>query len=142
MRNNEIILFDHIREVYVLNKKNSTGKALSKLKIHVRLVMQVLRQSGAAAIRTAVDTKEPPQAANVTATFIETIDNAFDELNSKSLISIKLSARALSIKNLEVVNALNKAYTTMKSLRKVDNNGGLTRPPCKAIARKKFRGRF
>lgn len=100
----------------------------------VSLAAQILSRSVAVAIRTVVGTGElKSQTAYDTANFIETINNAFDALNSKRRKSKNPFNSAIT-KNLNRPRqALNEGKKLLSNLKKIliNKNGStvITRPP-------------
>lgn len=140
--NEKYICFSDIKQVYDIDKKSSTGKALLKLtdkhlnpnsfqKMNVKLATQLLSHSVYAALMTSSRTGElvSPTAEN-TAHFVKTMDNLFDALNSTRLHSTKPCNRVLSDTNPEVLAAINEGYEVLENLYKVGKKDKLTRPDC------------
>lgn len=119
-----------IREVYNLDQQSMTARTLIKLtskhlnpnsweKMSVHLATQVFSNTMAAAIRTAIRTKQlHSKIAASTADFVAAIDKLFDALNSRHLYSKKPANKPLCHKNKEVVDALKEGYRIMKHIRK------------------------
>lgn len=131
---NKIISFKDIVKVYNIDKCNTKCRALPKLtdahiftkfgqKMSVKLAVQVMSHSVAAAIRTCIETGElDSESAKNTADFIEFIDQLFDSLNSRTLFSKNPYNAALSHTNYYVLTTLNKAEEIFSTITKINKN--------------------
>lgn len=141
--NGKIISFKDIEAVYNIDKTNKISRALPKLtdshiytktfkKMNVKLSVQVLSHSVAAAIRTCVQTKELlSDSATNTADFVDLMDKLFDCLNSKTLFAKNPYRSALSDNNTYVMDTLQKATDILSNLTKISTtNKKISRPYC------------
>lgn len=88
--------------------------------MRVKLATQVFSHSVAAAMQTAISTGElKSKTALNTANFVETINNLFDALNSKSLKNRNPHKRALTSKDDAVRKTLLSGLSEMKNVKKI-----------------------
>lgn len=140
---NKIISFKDIVKVYNIDKNNIKCRALPKLteahvftkfgqKMSVKLALQVMSHSVAAAIKTCIGTGQlNSETAKHTAEFIEFIDQLFDCLNSKTLFSRNPYNAAMSHANFYVLTTLNKAEDIFSHITKINKStNSKTRPFC------------
>lgn len=139
---NNVVSFDNVRKVYEIDVKNQKSRALVKLtnthinpntfqKMNVKLAVQVLSHTVAAAIRTAAQTGElTGSSAETTADFIDFINNLFDCLNSRTITSKNPYNSAL-IENSVVQNTLKDALEFLPKVVKIDRSTQrFSKPPC------------
>ncbi|KAL4153780.1 hypothetical protein QTP88_001613 [Uroleucon formosanum] len=140
IKDNKIISFDDIKKTYELDKQNHKSKSLVKItdahiypnsfhKMRVKLAVQLLSNSMAAAIRTCMQTGQlQNNTSSNTADFIEFINHLFDCLNSKSLYSHNPYLYSLTdlgtVKNFLI--EASQYFTNLQKLKK----GKLSQPPC------------
>lgn len=144
--NGNEISFDDIIKVYNIDKNNKS-RSLGKLtpvhlkpnsfqKMKVKLATQVLSQSVAAAMETAIASGElKSDTAKNTVDFVRNVNDLFDSLNSKCKFN-KNPFKCAITKNKDslVHKTLNKGNEIFKQLKKVTiskkNVKKLTIPPC------------
>ncbi|KAG8235941.1 hypothetical protein J437_LFUL015093 [Ladona fulva] len=93
----------------------------------VKLATQVFSLSVAAAIRTSYTIGELKlPSALLTAAFIESVNNLFDALNSKSNYSKQPSCVRLDKENVKGMQSLQEGLRIMRNIKRKDGS----RPPC------------
>jgi hypothetical protein len=108
---NKKISWDDIRQVYEIDKKSNTTRALNKIsdihlnpnafqKMRVKYATQIFSHTMSSALYTAVQLKQiTTDSATDTAKFIENMNNIFDALNSRHFLDRNKNKRLLSLFN-------------------------------------------
>jgi phosphomevalonate kinase len=103
--------WDDIRQVYEIDKKSNTTRALNKIsdihlnpnafqKMRVKYATQIFSHTMSSALYTAVQLKQiTTDSATDTAKFIENMNNIFDALNSRHFLDRNKNKRLLSLFN-------------------------------------------
>lgn len=143
VKNQERISFLDVIAAYNIDKKSTKSRCLLKItqqhiqpnnfqKMNVKLAVQVLSHTMAAAIRTCIATKEIVSlTAPNTANFIDLCNKTFDALNSRVRYCANPYACALSDEADVVMKTLKDALEEFKQIQKMNKiTGKLTTPPC------------
>lgn len=135
---NHKVSFSDVRAVYNIDKQN-TSRCLLKLtdahlnpnafqKMKCKLALQIFSHSVSATIKTCVQTGQlKSESAIYTSEFVETLNNLFDCLNSKSLYNKNPFQSALTDDNKIPYETLINAKIWSESLFKITNKGS-TKP--------------
>lgn len=140
--NGSEVSWNDIRELYNLEKDKGTRAALKLSSKHIhpnsfekmncRLAMQIFSNSVSSAIRTAVQIGElKSETAPNTATFLKTMNDLLDNLNSRTLHDANPNRRSLSIFNSHVEDRLENMLAEIKEWFFIDHTDrSLKTVPC------------